>query len=74
MAVSYELRNYWCASRMVSALTPRVAARYLTPRILWAVTERERLLLEQLKARVLRAERETYEPNILPLPAARAAD
>ena len=56
MSVSYELRNYWCASRMVCRLSPRVAARYLAPRIVWAVSDRERRLMERLRDNVLKAD------------------
>ncbi|WP_420391804.1 hypothetical protein [Acuticoccus sp.] len=68
MAVSYALRSYWCASRMVNALTPRVAVRYLNPRIRWAADEHERRLLMGLRDRVQADERATFEPIVLPLP------
>ena len=69
MSVSYELRNYWCASRMVCRLSPRVAARYLAPRIVWAVTQRERSLMERLRDQVLRADRAStvQQASVLPL-------
>ncbi|UOM35167.1 hypothetical protein [Acuticoccus sp. I52.16.1] len=68
MSVSYELRNYWCASRMVCRLSPRVAARYLAPRIVWAVTQREKALLERLRDQALRADHSAMtEANVLPL-------
>lgn len=68
MSVSYELRNYWCASRMVCRLSPRVAVRYLTPRIVWAVTDRERTLLERLRDSVQRSDRNAMiEASVLPL-------
>lgn len=68
MSVCYELRNYWCASRMVCRLSPRVAVRYLTPRIVWAVTDRERSLLERLRDSVQHRDRSAYgEGDVVPL-------
>lgn len=67
MSVSYALRNYWCAARMVRRLSPRVAARYITPRIVWAADMRERALMERLRDSTLRADPGGFEGRILPL-------
>lgn len=67
MNICYTLKNYWSVSRVAHTLSPRVAARYLQPRIVWAQDEWERALLERLRDEVVFGERHYREPSVVAL-------